>query len=98
MEQEDKEKLEKLFNVDNKLEAKTILVIMTRPKLIVSDDDTGMELNEGYEFEVNGALPELADGIAKLAYEMEPNGFGEGSGGYFVQLINEYYKKLISKE
>ena len=98
MEQQDKEKLEKLFNVDNQLQAKTLLVLKSRPKLIVSDDDTGMELNEGYEFEVNGALPELADGIAKLAYEMEPNGFGEGSGSYFVQLINEYYKKLLNKE
>lgn len=98
MEQNDKEKLEKLFSEDNKLTAKTILVIQSRPKLSVSDDDSGMELNEGYEFEVNAALPELADGIAKLAYELEPNGFGEGSGGYFISLINEYFRKLSNKE
>lgn len=98
MEQQDKEKLEKLFSEDNKLRAKTLLVIKSRPKLSVSDNDDGMELNEGYEFDVDGAIPEIADGIAKLAIEMEPNGFGENSGSYFINLISEYYKKLTSKE
>jgi hypothetical protein len=94
---ENKEEL-KEFIKNNNLTAKTILVIASRPKLTETENDEGLELNEGYEFEVNAAIPELADGIAKLAYELEPNGFGEGSGGYFIQLINEYYKKLTSKE
>lgn len=97
MDQLDKDKLNKLFNEDNQLRAKTLIVIKSRPKLEVADNDEGMELNEGYEFEVDGALPEIADGIAKLAAALEDNGFGENSGNYFIQLINEYYKKLINK-
>ena len=96
MEQEIKDKLNKLFNEDNKLEAKTILVIKARPKLTVDDNDEGMELNDGYEFEVNGALPEIADGIAKFALELPKNNFGEGSDTFFIQLVNEYFKKLTS--
>ena len=93
MDQQDKTSLQDLFKEDS-LKAKTILTIRTRPKLTVSEADDGMELNDGYEFDVNGALPEIADGIAKMAAELEPNGFGEKSGSYFVQLINEYYHKL----
>ena len=97
MEQEIKDKLNKLFNEDNKLEAKTVLVIKARPKLVVDEEsDYGMELNDGYEFEVNAALPEIADGIAKLAIELPKNGFGEGSDTFFLSLINEYYKRLSS--
>lgn len=98
MEQEHKEQLNKLFNEDNQLRAKTLIVIKSRPKLTVDDNDEGMELNEGYEFEVDGALPEIADGIAKMAFALEENGFGENSGGYFISLINEYYKKLINED
>ena len=93
----EKEELEKIIE-ENQLKAKTILVIKSRPKLTIDEAETGIELNEGYEFDVDGALPEIADGIAKLAAELEPNGFGENSGSYFISLINEYYKKLISKE
>lgn len=97
MEQQDKEQLEKIIK-ENQLKAKTILTIKSRPKLTIDEAEIGLELNEGYEFDVDGALPEIADGIAKLAAELEPNGFGENSGSYFISLINEYYKKLISKE
>lgn len=71
---------------------RTLLVIHVQEKLSV--DKKGLELNEGYQFEVDGALPELADGIAKMALELEKNGFGERSGEYFLSLINEYYKRL----
>lgn len=98
MEEEIKDKLNKMFNEDNQLQAKTILFIKSRPRLTVSDDDEGMELNDGYEFEVNGALPEIADSIAKLAFELDNQGFGEGSGEMFVSLILEYFKKLQNKE
>lgn len=94
MEQNEKEQLEKLFNEDNKLNAKTLLIIKSRPKLTVSEDDSGMELNDGYEFEVNGAIPEIADGIAKFAVALEQNDFGENSSTYFIKLINEYFNKL----
>ena len=94
MEQEHKDKLNKLFDEENKLPTKTLLVIKSRPKLSVADDDSGMELNDGYEFEVNGALPEVADGIAKFAHELEVNGFGENAGRYFIGLIAQYFDKL----
>ena len=71
---------------------KTILTIKTRPNLKATKK--GAELNDGYDFEVNGALPEIADGIAKFARELPKNGFGKGSDGYFITLINEYFKKL----
>lgn len=94
MEQEYKDKLNKMFSEDNQFEAKTILVIKSRPKLSVSDDDTGMELNDGYEFEVDAAVPEVADGIAKFAAELPKNGFGEDSDRYFISLIGQYFDKL----
>lgn len=72
--------------------AKTILTIKTRPSLKATKK--GMTLNDGYDFDVNGALPEIADGIAKFAKELPKNGFGDHSDGYFITLINEYYKKL----
>ena len=96
----DKEKAElnKLFNEDNKLKEKTILVIESRPKLTVSDDEEGVELNDGYEFKVNGALPEIADSIAKLAFELPKNGFGEKSDLYFIQLIHQYFDNLKNNQ
>ena len=94
MEQEYKDKLNKMFNEDNQLKARTLLVIKSRPKLTVADDDSGMELNDGYEFEVDGAFPEIADAIAKFAKELPNNGFGETSDRYFISLIGEYFNKL----
>ena len=94
MDNEEKEALKELLKTEDPLNSKTILVIKSKPKLSVSDNDEGVELNDGYEFEVNGAIPEIADGIAKMAVELEPNGFGEKSGAYFIQLINEYYHRL----
>lgn len=73
-----------------------LLTIHVQEKLSV--DKKGLELNEGYQFEVNGALPELADGIAKLAIEMEKAGFGDKSGDYFLALVNEYYKRLKAEQ
>lgn len=94
MEDRKKKEIVKEFVEDNQLEAKTILVIKARPKLSVAKDDSGIELNDGYEFEVDGAVPEIADGIAKFAAELPKNGFGETSDRYFIQLISEYFNKL----
>lgn len=72
---------------------KTILVIKALEKLKPTDE--GVELNEGYEFETNGALPEIADGIAKMAVEIDKmQEIGEAGGAYFLGLILEYYKKI----
>jgi len=61
----------------------------------LTPSEQGVELNEGYEFEVNGAIPQLADGIAKMAFEMDRDkDFGTKGGGAFIALIAEYYRKL----
>lgn len=69
---------------------KTILVIRSLEQL--NPTKKGLELNVGYEFDVDGPLPEVADGIAKMAKEldkMQPN----NAGAYFIELINQFYKK-----
>lgn len=92
----DKEKIEAAMNEG--IKPRKILTIISKPKLSVSEDEKGVELNDGYDFEVNGALPELADGIAKFARELPNNGFGPDSGSYFITLIGEYYKRLSSTD
>lgn len=94
MEQQEKDKLNDLFNVEHQLKAKTLLTIRVRPKLTVADNDEGMELNDGYEFDLNGALPEVADAIAKFAKELPNNDCGENSDTYFISLIQQYFQKL----
>lgn len=69
---------------------KTILVVRSLEQL--NPTKKGLELNVGYEFDVDGPLPEVADGIAKMAKEldkMQPN----NAGAYFIELINQFYKK-----
>jgi len=77
--------------MSDKIEPKTILTIKTFPHL--DETDEGILLNDGYAFDVNGALPEIADGIVKFALELPANDFGEGSDKFFIQLINEFYNK-----
>ena len=74
------------------LVSKTILVIKTRPILKV--ENKGATLNDGYYFEVNAAIPEIADGIAKFAKELPNQGCGKGSDRYFINLIGQYFDKL----
>jgi len=73
--------------------SKVILKVEAIEGLVNTDE--GMELNEGYRFEINGSIPEVADGIAKMAAEMdmEPT-FGDNGGGAFVALIVQYYNAL----
>ena len=73
-----------------------ILVIKARRSFDVKPDDTSkVELNEGYEFVVNAAVPEIADGIAKMAIEMDKmKDLGEDAGMMFLTLCAEFYKKL----
>lgn len=74
-----------------KIEDKTLLVIKSHPSLNTNKD--GIEVNEGYDFETDGALPEVAHGVAMFAVELEKNGYGKDSGAYFVYLIGEYFRK-----
>lgn len=98
MEQSEKEYLNKLFEEDNQIKPETIFVIHRRAKLQVSEDEEGMELNDGYDYSLNSPLPELADAIAKFAIELPKQGIGEGSDKYFIQLINEYFNRLSSTD
>lgn len=69
---------------------KTILVVKSLEQL--NPTKKGLELNVGYEFEVDGPLPEVADGIAKMAKEldkMQP----DNAGAYFIELIRQFYEK-----
>ena len=88
------EELIKAFTEENGLKAKTLLTIKSKPSFSVNEEETGLELNDGYEFEVDGAVPEIADAIAKFAIELPNNGFGEDSDTYFITLISQYFEKL----
>lgn len=85
--------IEKTNNTES-IRLKKIFVICSKEHFSITEKKDGIELNEGYEFEVDGALPEIADGIAKFANELEKNGFGQNSGRYFMSLINNFYDKL----
>lgn len=70
-----------------------ILSINTIETLTPTEE--GMELNEGYTFSVNGSLPQLADGIAKMAIEMDKDSeLGTNFGGAFLALVKQYYDQL----
>ena len=69
---------------------KTILVVKSLE--VLEPKEEGMELNVGYEFEVDGPLPEVADGIAKMAKELDKMQ-DENAGAYFVELIRQFYEK-----
>jgi len=93
MENLDKETVEKMLE-DYQPTGETILVITTKPKIEVTEEADGVMINEGYDFKVNGAIPQLADAIAKLAIEMPKNGFGKTSDDGFIHYINLFYSKL----
>lgn len=90
----DVDELIKAFTEDNEFKGKTILTIKSKPSFSVDEEKTGLELNDGYEFDVDGAVPEIADAIAKFAIELPKNGFGEDSDTYFITLISQYFEKL----
>ena len=77
-----------------KTRLKQICLIHAVEKL--SPTEEGIELNEGYSYEVDGSLPQLADSIAKLAIELdkEKEAFGDNGGNLFINLIVEFYNNL----
>lgn len=68
---------------------KTLLVV--RSLEVLKPQEEGVELNVGYEFDVDGPLPEVADGIAKMAKELDKIQ-GENAGAYFIELIRQFYE------
>lgn len=89
--------IEGLKNMDPVTRTNTILNIKVVEKL--APEEEGLELNEGYEYEINGTIPQLADGIAKMAIEMDKQpDLGDKAGGAFLALVEQYYLKLNSQE
>lgn len=89
--------IEELKNMDPITRTNTILNIKVVEKLIPEEE--GVNLNEGYEYDVNGTIPQLADGIAKMAVEMDKQpDLGDKAGGAFLALVEQYYLKLNSQE
>lgn len=91
--EEGREKLDKMIE-EAQVDGKLLFSVRTRPVLAVSEDEKGVNINDGYDYTVDGAIPEIADAIAKFAVELPKNGFGEKSDSYFIVLIQEYFNKL----
>ena len=81
-------------DIIDSLDVKKTKIFEIRTKHDLKAVKKGVELNQGYEFDVNTSIPELADAIAKFAKELPNNGFGDGSDRYFITLISQYYSKL----
>lgn len=93
MDNKAREEVLKAIDNENAQNLKTILVIKSKPKLSLDENDE-VTLNEGFEFEVDAAIPEIADAIAKLALELPKNGQGENSDTGFIQYINLFFSQL----
>lgn len=85
------EEIEK--QIDGQIRDRQILRIVARRAIEPNND--GVSLNEGYDYEVDGALPQLADALAKMLLEMNKDkSFGENAGSMFLTLLTEYYNRL----
>ena len=85
--------IENLKNMDPISRTKTILEVKVIEKLTPEDD--GVDLNEGYEYNLNGSIPQVADGLAKMFIEMDKQtDMGQDAGGAVLNLIQQYYLKL----
>lgn len=80
------------------MKEETIFTIQRKPILNISEDESGIELNDGYNYTLNAALPEIADAIAKFAAELPNQGMGNNSDSYFIHLLNEYFHMLSSTD
>ena len=94
---ENKVDIVKATEVFNK-EQEAINIFVFGRKPIIDASKKGILLNDGYTYDVNGSIPEIADAIAKFAIELPNNGFGEQSDTMFIQLIRNYYDKIKQGE
>lgn len=76
--------------------ARTQNILIIKAKELLTPNDEGIELNEGYEYELNGALPQIADGFAKMLVELDKD--NKNIGGGFLTLIEQYYIKLKAEK
>ena len=78
--------------INKNKERSSELLIIKRVETLDPTNE-GLELNQGYTFAVDGPLPEVADGIAKMAQELDRmDGMDKNSGAYFIELICQFYK------
>ena len=85
--------IEDLKNMEPVDRTHTILNIKVVEKL--TPEDEGVDLNEGYEYDLNGSIPQIADGLAKMFIEMDKQeDMGQDAGGALLNLIEQYYLKL----
>lgn len=84
--------IEDFSKLDEATRNKTILQIKAINAIDTQED--GVYLNEGYEFEVHGAIPQLADALAKMFIEMNKDPeFGDNGGDNFITLLTQYYQR-----
>lgn len=70
------------------------LILQIFAKDSVNNTEEGLELNNGYEFNVDSTLPEVADGLSKMAIELDKDkSLGENAGSYFLKLVLDFYNK-----
>lgn len=81
------------FQAQNR-ETRTVKILEVRKHEYVDLKQEGVEINGGYEYDLNGNLAEVADGLAKLAIEMDKDkSMGDNAGGYFITLISQFYAR-----
>ena len=74
---------------------RTTKILEIRALELLTPTDEGVELNEGYEFDLQGAMPQVADGLAKLFIELNADTeLGENAGDMLLTLVIEYYNQL----
>lgn len=81
--------------MESSTRTRKLLEISSVEKLDPSEE--GYELSEGYVFEVNGSLMNVAHGISVFISELD-NQLESGAGETFMTLLTEYYQNNINKE
>lgn len=75
---------------------KLILQVEAKETLIPGNE--GVFLNEGYSYELDGSIPQIADSIAKLAIQLDlDTTLGDNAGQMFINLIEQYYIKTTQE-
>jgi len=81
------------FNSQHR-ETRAVKILEVRKLEYIDLKAEGVEINGGYEYDLNGNLAEVADGLVKLAIEMDKDkSMGDHAGAYFVTLISQFYAR-----
>ncbi len=75
----------------------TTILVMKRLELLDAEED-GVNLNEGYAYDVNAPIAEVADGIAKMAIQLDEMLADQPhTGAYFIELIKQFYEREVGE-